>query len=189
MKKIFCVFDTETNGLLSHPNLRIVSIAWIIGEYTHANNDMILKNKQYHIIKPDNYVIGQDSINIHGITQEDAEKNGIDARIVMLEFLHNINLFNVSFLVAHNIDFDRAVISNELSRLNIPKQNFLTIHVICTMKTAKNILNLKKYPKLTELILSLSPNYDISNAHDALWDAETCLKSFHIILGKFHSIR
>jgi len=186
MKKVFCVFDTETNGLLSHPNLRIVSIAWIIGEYTHANDDILLKTKKYHIVKPDDYVIDQESINIHGITQEEAEKNGIDARMVMLEFLQDIEMYKVSFLVAHNISFDRAVVSHELTRLNVPHMDFLTLHTICTMKLSKKILNLRKYPKLTELITYLSPNYDISNAHDALWDTETCLKSFHIILGKLH---
>ena len=107
------VFDTETTGL---PKSRapatdkpdnwphLVSISWVI-----LQNNLIIKQRNY-IIKPENWVIPDDSIRIHGITNELAHTRGHSLLKVMTEFMGE----NCDVIVAHNMDFDYNVIMNDI---------------------------------------------------------------------------
>jgi DNA polymerase III epsilon subunit-like protein len=73
------IFDTETTGLPKArlPSSRgpnnwphIVSISWVILD-AHTNKVVDIRS---FVIKPRNWTIPEDSIKIHGITQEKAEK-------------------------------------------------------------------------------------------------------------------
>jgi DNA polymerase III epsilon subunit-like protein len=182
MNNVFCVFDTETNGLLSHPNIRIVSIAWIIGKYSKKTNTIKVRSPKYYIVLPEDYVIDEESKNIHGITHERALSEGISCSKIILEMLQDIERYKVSFLIGHNVEFDREVVLRELERLDIDNVIFKSLHTICTMRTTYKMLNMSKYPKLIELIVYFFPDYDISGAHDALWDTRVCLLIFTRLL-------
>ena len=103
MKYLF--FDTETTGLSKTANL--VSIAWLM-----ANENGLIIHSEYHIIKPEGWIIPEDSIKIHKITQIHAEKYGADLREVIDRFLWYVNQADV--LVAHNIQFDQKIINYAL---------------------------------------------------------------------------
>ena len=88
MKSYITFFDTETTGLPKRRNSNalesddnwpeIVSVAWAVYE-----RDGTLVKKCYSLIKPDGWTIPEDSIKIHGITEEKAHAEGRDLRDVL----------------------------------------------------------------------------------------------------------
>lgn len=175
------VFDVETTGLFakgaSFKNLqaldkaRMLSISWIL-----AQNDMIVE-QSYFIIRPDGWSVTQDSIKIHGITQEHAEENGVNVVTVLKNFITSVK--RCKTVVAHNIDFDETIIKSELFRYGMKEEldTFQQKLKICTMKKGRSLMHVKKYPKLAELYRFLY-NDDIQNAHDAYFDTLYCFKCF-----------
>jgi DNA polymerase III epsilon subunit-like protein len=179
------IFDTETTGLFikdknkypchtqlkNYDTCRIVSISWFV-----TQNDKII-SQDYYVIKPDNFIIGEESIKIHGITQEYATENGIDIRFVMASF--QTALEKCSSIVAHNIEFDIHTIKSELYRYNF--QNIIDLidskHHVCTMAKGKEFMNSKKNPKLSELYKYIYKE-DLKDAHNAIADTYHCYKCF-----------
>jgi DNA polymerase III epsilon subunit-like protein len=146
----------------------IVSIAWVILD---SDTNQILK-KKYHIINPIDWVIPDESIAIHKITNEFAKKTGITIQSAMIDFLNE----SYDLLVAHNLEFDYNVLVNALTwdcNINIgfyPKTK-------CTMKIAKDLCKLPfknggyKYPKLKELYQFAFHRSPIETSlHSSLYD-------------------
>lgn len=169
------IFDTETTGLpksrtaaIEKPDNwpHIVSISWII-----LNNNKIVKQREY-IVKPNNWTIPDDSIKIHGITNEIANTNGYPLSTVMLEFLEE----ECDIIVAHNIHFDYNVIINAIKWDLGIDFNGLTIPLMCTMQLSKAHCKIPgkfgyKLPKLKELyefIFKRKPNE--TKLHGSLYD-------------------
>lgn len=171
------LFDTETTGLpktreeaTRRPNNwpHMVSIAWIIME------DDVIIDQKYHIIRPE-WIIPEDSIKIHGITQEKAVAEGVPLRYVVDMFLAE----QCDLLVAHNMSFDYNVLVNailwdlHMSLPTFPK-------MFCTMEASRHMLAIRfasgsgyKSPKLSELyehVFKLPPR--ISELHNALYDTQ-----------------
>jgi DNA polymerase-3 subunit epsilon len=182
------IYDVETTGLpirinrrLNYNNLesfnncRLVSISWII---TDNINNIIEKGTYY--VKPDNFEVSQESINIHGLTNDFLEQNG--------ESIHNIidlikNIFTEKYeiikIVSHNIDFDINVLKSELVRYNysdlLIKIN--DIETYCTMLKSQSVMRVNKWPKLSEAYRYFYDE-DITNAHQAEYDTLYCYKIF-----------
>jgi superfamily I DNA/RNA helicase len=177
------IFDTETSGLFKRgahykkleefDKARLVSISWIL-----ARGDSIVE-QSYFIIKPDNFEISQESINIHGISQSMALEQGQDVKYVLDKFMETIKKNNVHAIVAHNIQFDENIIKSELYRYKMVKELdvFNSINKICTMQKGRILMKVKKFPKLAELYRYLYGE-DIVNAHDALYDTLFCFRCF-----------
>lgn len=172
------IFDTETTGLprLKIPSSKepnnwphIVSISWVILD---TDTNSIVKQKSY-IVKPVTWIIPEDSIRIHGITQEKAMREGEELAKVMGEFLGE----GYDVLVAHNLDFDYNVIHNAIHwDLELP---FNTIYAkkMCTMELSRDICKMRtmygkyKSPKLSELYeyaFKRSPNKE--SLHSSMYD-------------------
>lgn len=179
------IFDTETTGLPRigiPPNVEpnnwphIVSISWVI---LNTVTNQIEKHRNY-IIKPIDWIIPEDSIAIHKITNEKANKEGVDLKFVMKEFLSE----KYDTLVAHNLDFDINVIYNAIIwDLNVREFQKIDKPMICTMKASKDICKIKgkfdsyKNPKLNELYeytFKRQPNSNMlhSSSYDTLILAE-----------------
>jgi len=206
----YLVFDTETTGLPArksyddyfdptdlekYDNSRLVSIAWVVYD------GQVLINKRYYVIKPEGFSINprDKSTQIHGITQEIAEKEGRFVRHVLNEFYSD--LLRVNQIVAHNLEFDRHIVLSELHRLTQTEKSsespqckkcydlLSRIQKFCTMKCGKNVTcipskygNDYKYPKLNELHMHLF-SVPVLNAHHALADVEACNNCFQILSG------
>jgi DNA polymerase-3 subunit alpha len=176
------VIDTETTGLpplyygkfldpITHcekwgNKCRTVQIAWIL----YDDDDNIVK-RESHIIKPNGYHIPEESTRIHGISQEKAEKEGIDIGFVLSMLKSDIIIADT--IVAHNMEFDYKVILYEWlledkETIDIWKNT----HRVCTMKDFLKDKNMK-WPKLSDLYSSLF-NKDLDKAHNALYDASAC---------------
>lgn len=184
------IFDTETNGFPQNWNAsltdtenwpEIVSIAW----YKIAPSGETL-SQNYYIIKPGGFFISESSTNIHGISNEDAFSNGKSLNKVLNEF--NTEASNCKYLVAHNIEFDYAVVYAEFIRENIGTENLSSLKQICTMKSSTNFCKIQssrgfKYPKLPELYQKLFST-PLVVTHNAKDDAESCMKCFKELYNK-----
>uniref|UniRef100_A0A6C0EQ58 Exonuclease domain-containing protein n=1 Tax=viral metagenome TaxID=1070528 RepID=A0A6C0EQ58_9ZZZZ len=170
------IFDTETTGLpksreaaINAPNNwpHLVSISWVIIE-----NNLIAKQKDY-IIKPEKWNIPEDSIKIHGITNEIASTKGHRLQTVMSEFMAE----QCDMMVAYNMNFDYNVIMNAIKwDLEFDFKGF-NVPMKCAMLLSKSECKLPgnfgyyKTPKLKELyefIFKRKPNE--AKLHGSLYD-------------------
>jgi DNA polymerase III epsilon subunit-like protein len=180
------IFDTETTGLPvrgasykdidKYDSARIVSISWIVSR----NHQPV--TQAYYIIKPDGYRISEASIKIHGITNEEAHRDGVPLRTV-IELLMEV-IPQCHNIVAHNAEFDMNILRSELFRYMktiggaselLDKLN--TMNVICTMHKGKEVMNMKRFPKLSALYSYLY-NEEMQNAHNAQADTYYCYKCY-----------
>jgi len=167
---IYMIFDTETTGLpngvyvVENYNLNlwpyIVQLSYII--YNDETNE-IIKKKNSILKLPNNIIIPNNVVLIHGITNETSQKYGTDCVSSLIGFMEDYS--KVDILIAHNITFDvnmirvellRHVLYDEFIKLKETKKHY------CTMKSTINLCNLKqinqrtkceylKFPKLIEL--------------------------------------
>ena len=176
------VFDTETTGLpkdwkisaVHQPDNwpHLVSIAWLV---LNSETNKIETQKSY-IIKPNRWIIPEDSTAIHGIRHSFAETYGSPLEDVIREFFDT----DCDMYVAHNMNFDENVIMNavywdlkgELYRFQKP--------TVCTMKISTPMCKLRfnsgggfKPPKLSELYEHVFRKKPIaSRLHGSFYDAK-----------------
>lgn len=190
----FIVFDTETTGLPKNKKASvensdawpyIVQISWLIYDDV---KEKIPKIKDYIIKLPEGITIPEDSIKVHGITNEKMLAQGIPIYGVLREFTRDF--LSCQMLIAHNIEFDSKVIQAEYCRNRTI--NWIGRHrkiEYCTMKYGKkftNIIRQSKYhngtyqkpPKLIELHKALFKT-DPNNLHNSLVDVFVCFRCFH----------
>ena len=113
------IFDVETTGLIKGRNVNveqtdkypyIVQFSWIMYDTDTKKLDF----RDYIVKLPDNVKIPQESINIHGITNEIMLENGKDIKKILRDFTNSI--YRSDVLIAHNLNFDKNVIQAEYIR-------------------------------------------------------------------------
>lgn len=179
-KKI-CFLYTDTNGLhelnedVSKKNLfgfaRLVSLNYEIG-YVEEGKFVSLINNKY-IIKPRCMYITEESIKIHGITNELAFQEGSEIETVLNTFL--VNIKDVSILVSHNIIFHLRTIQSELIRYNI-QFNFQKYLIIDTISFQHQY----SYPKLVDLYQKLTDKKTKKKSH-----LELIRKCFFVLYNQY----
>jgi DNA polymerase III epsilon subunit-like protein len=152
-----CIIYTETNGLHStHDDVvkknlysiaRLVVLNYEIGY--RENNKFISTKKVRSLIKPRCMNISEESFKIHGITMEEAEKEGLEIESVLKTFYKD--LADVSIIISHNIEFHMKTLIGESVRYNIifTFKNFIIIDTI-------SFYHKESYPKLEVLYEKLS---------------------------------
>lgn len=194
--KLLLFFDTETIGLPSDWNApssdvtnwpRIVQISWI-----KSNIRGQIISKQNYIVKPNGFSIPSEVSQIHGITTERALEEGVKLNIILDHFLRDLQ--NVSYVIGHNISFDKNVVEAELYRIGgerhldevvIDKYVDMleTKPTICTMLSSTNYCRIPcydngyKWPKLSELYDKLF-NKELVDAHDSSVDIQATFDCF-----------
>jgi len=206
------IFDTETTGLpkskiISQDTLDkwpyIVQFSFIIFD-TDTNTRTLTRD---FVIKMDpNVVISNESIALHGITNEISKEKGVDIQVALHEFFYYLR--SVDLLVGHNVSFDINMIYIELLRIIYLKQypedhisaykadlhlltNFKNIY--CTMQESIDLCAIKvkdkfgreynKFPKLIELhkhLFQTTPN----GLHNSLIDILITLRCFMYLTYK-----
>lgn len=185
-KKNLLFFDTETTGLpkrwgvppSNHENYpHMVQLGWQL--FTPYGE---LVKEGSAIFKNNGYIIPDDVIKIHRISNERAEEEGVDKETYLKEVF--LPLLDETYLiVGHNVAFDRDIIDAELCRLGLGMllreiEGFCTMHKttkICGLLTKKG--HKGKKPKLIELHNFLF-GYEFEDAHDALIDIQNTSKCF-----------
>ena len=198
-------FDTETNGLPSVRNARpdavdvwpvVVQIAWTVAEWDEGRDPeqepgrgpgqgfRILESAS-HIIRPDPEMKwSEESARIHGVSRERALAEGVSGVAVFGTV--NALLGSVDCVVAHNLGFDKPVLTCELLRHGFcPAFPALSY---CTMDKTKGLCKLPtpfsrpsdpyKFPKLSELYTYLFGSVDGIAFHAADVDVECLVRCF-----------
>jgi len=184
---MYLIFDTETTGLPQNYKApitdtqnwtRLVQLAWI--EYDINGNELRRSNL---IIKPEGFIIPQDSIDIHRVTNEIANEKGISLADAVEQF--DQALLRNHYLIAHNISFDQKIMGAEYVRLDKDYKNLYAIEHIDTKDTTVQFCKIPsrgkgfnfKWPTLTELHETLFGR-GFDGAHDAMVDVLALAKCF-----------
>lgn len=180
---MYLFFDTETTGIPKNYKApvtdlknwpRLVQLAWLITD----NNGNEAKAAEY-IIKPDGFSIPEEASRIHGITDEYANRSGVDLKPVLEEIKADISKALV--LIAHNMQFDEKILGAEFLRMG-DLNHIDTKPRECTMLSSTNFCEIpgpygNKWPKLQELHARLFQE-GFDDAHNALADVRACSKCY-----------
>jgi DNA polymerase-3 subunit alpha len=178
------LIDTETTGLpkkrqsyVVEPNCwpDIVSISWCV----YINK--VKSSKKTYIIKP-KWDIPEDSVKIHGISKERAEREGVPLNRALDEL--KADLVGVDRVIAHNLDFDKNVILAAYKwRLKTDTFFWPRVGSICSMEKSCPELKLPtkdgiryKSPSLKELWIDTFKCEPPADAHSADRDVEVLEK-------------
>lgn len=179
-------FDTETTGLpvWNRPSgtdmqPHIVQLAAILVD---LDTRKVLQSIDV-IVKPDGWTIPEETVEVHGITNELANEVGIPESAVLGMF---INLWNQCNLrIAHNTTFDNRIIRIALKRY---MPNLISDEVwkdkdsyYCTLINFRKIKGGKKGHTLIEAFEYFT-GLELENAHNAMADAIACKEVYFGIL-------
>ena len=184
---MYLIFDTETTGLPQNYKApitdsdnwpRLVQLAWV--EYDVDGKET---NRGDFIVKPNGFIIPQDAINIHRITNERANLEGLPLLEVVEKF--NKALERNHYLIAHNISFDQKIMGAEYVRLKKDHKDLYSIEHVDTKDTTVDFCKIPsrgkgfnfKWPTLTELHTTLF-KVGFEDAHDAIVDVLALAKCF-----------
>lgn len=180
---MYLIFDTETTGLprswtapkhdvANWP--RLVQIAWA----AHDAAGRETQRKSF-LVRPEGFAIAADATRVHGISTERAQREGLALPVVLASFAEALAAARV--VVAHNLDFDEAVVGAECVRAALPDP-FGGKQRVCTMKASTELCALPgakgfKWPRLPELHARLfgTPAREL---HEAAHDAAVCARCF-----------
>lgn len=169
-------FDTETTGL---PSWKTPSggddqphIVQIAAHVVNANTREITQSLNV-IIKPDGWVIPDETIEVHGITNEYAHDVGISEKLAF-EMLLSMNEV-CSLRIAHNTTFDNRLVRIGTKRYfsEQTQESWKESPYFCTMMNARKIMG-GKNPKL-EAAYKHFTGEELENAHTAMADTNACI--------------
>jgi DNA polymerase III epsilon subunit-like protein len=192
------VFDTETTGLQEKGASiydkskwpYIVQLSYILYDLS-ANSALIEDN---YIAIDGSIVISQESYNIHHISREILDVQGISIVEALKEFNKHLKICDI--VVGHNLSFDKRLIFVECFRNNVTQyftefKNNVMHHKTeyCTMKNTTEFCKLErltatnqvyyKNPKLSELYTILFPNEQLpKDLHNSLVDVAMTLRCY-----------
>ena len=183
---ILIFLDLETTGIpvkynskkfFYFENARVIEIAYCI---TNLKGKVLCSNS--YLIKGNNIT----NSHVHGITNSMVLMNGINIITGLEELIKNINKYNVTTLVCHNINFDFNVLCSEFYRHNmlLNAKRFENLKQVCTMENAGYLLKLNKYIKLIDLYNSLFDEKKLQT-HRAMDDVRMCMKCFFVLKNKY----
>lgn len=181
------VFDTETTGLPNNWKStdekdwpHVVQLSYILYDVIQ---DKILVCHDW-LIKVNEY-ISPESEKIHKISNLKSKVEGENISDALINF--NICLQNADKIVAHNLNFDKTVLTFEGQRNNINVFN-VPIDEYCTMLYGTDLCKIiktkywskndpYKWPTLNELHKHLFNN-NLNGLHNAMVDILTCLRCY-----------
>lgn len=188
-------YDTETTGLplwkepSDHPNQpHIVNLA---AKLVDLDTREILKSMDV-LVKPDGWVIPDDVIAVHGITNERAEAEGIPEREAVLQFLAMVaELAPDEQVIGHNESFDKRIVRIAVKRYldpgtpevqQLPSERWKDTKAFCTCWKARPHTKLpsNKLPKLTEAYQHFFGK-PMEGAHSAGGDVDGCIAVYWAI--------
>ena len=183
---MYLIFDTETTGLPKRWNApvtdtenwpRAVQIAWQL----HDAMGNCVAHHDY-LITPEGFNIPFDAEQVHGISTELAQAQGLPLSEVLEKF--NRALEKTTFVVGHNVGFDIHIMGCEFYRKGVSsKLQELPVLDTCTEHTAQLCKipggrgGKYKLPTLTELHDTLF-HTPFNEAHNATADVEATTRCF-----------
>lgn len=181
------IFDTETTGL---PNWKepsgddcqphIVSLAALM---VNEESKKIIQSIDL-IVKPDGWTIPEDTIEIHGITNEHAAEVGIPEHIVLGIFL---SMWQGRKRVAYNTTFDNRIIRIATKRYSSESMidAWKEDEYECAMIASKKAMGVKSV-KLIDAYKHFTGK-ELEGAHNAMNDTKACM-DVHFAIKEANSI-
>lgn len=175
------IFDTETTGKWefglngtdpAQPNL--LQLGAILRE------DGVIRAEVNVIVFPESSIHPK-ALEVHGISEEIADKNGVSQKSACLMFEDMLHL--ADRVVAHNLDFDLKIMKRAFWRCGWSDfKVFESVDQVCTMKESTDVLRLPapknkkgfKWPTLNEAHIYFT-NQPVIDAHDAMVDVRACV--------------
>lgn len=147
---MYCIFDTETNGLPEgndFSNVYMTQIAIII---TDGSKNYV---EQEYIIKGD-FEISKEITELTGITKEITEEKGISFKNVWFIINKLLDIFDCKYIIAHNMRFDKNIIKQEYKRLKNLKKYESNEDIDLEYEINKYIEKIKKYNIINEKFIN-----------------------------------
>lgn len=181
MQKYLLFIDTETSGLPKDWKLPYqdndnwpyaVQVSWVI--YTNDKQEV---KREDHYISDDDFVIGKEAYEIHGLTREFLTKNGEPRRQIM-ELLYNDLEQYQPLVVGHFVELDFNITGVDFYRLGM-EQPMSKLPMFCTMLGSKSLVRnpQMQYLKLGQLY-DLLFNRQMIKQHNAMIDALATAECF-----------
>lgn len=198
------VFDTETTGLPEKDAIifqhnkwpHIIQLSYIL----YDTQKHIFDYYNYYISIDDSIIITPESFNIHKLTREFLNTNGVSITTALTQF--NLDLNTADIIVGHNISFDKKIVLVECYRNKIEQKftymdnNNIKIKKteFCTMKNGKSFCNIVrinklqqqylKTPSLKELFNKCFPDEELPcNLHDAFIDILITFRCYYKLIS------
>jgi hypothetical protein len=155
----------------NYDSSRIVQIGYIV--FDDYDYEIGIKNIKSVIIKPEEFVIPDDSIKIHGITNNIANEKGIKIK-EGLKKLKKI-IMKVEYIIGYNIYFDINILLNELNRAGLKKpikkikELIKEERIICIGELSRQYKCYKNMPSQKQIYKELFEK-PIENIHNAQYD-------------------
>lgn len=167
------VVDTETTGVDLDSD--IIQLSYIL--YDNSGKPIKKYNKY---VKPDFSVVTNENYNVHKISNDFLDKNGLPFTDIIHEFLQDLRL--TYCIVGHNVAFDMRMIKYCIDKYYIVKKDiFCGIEIVCTCMMYKKVSSSSKAIKLADLYQNLFSSKMV-NAHNALYDVIYCGKCYFKML-------
>ena len=183
---MYLIFDTETTGLPKRYDApltdfdnwpRCIQIAWQL--HDDLGN---LVDQQDYLVQPDGFDIPYNSEQIHGISTELAQTQGVPLAQV-LERLQSA-LKNDPVVAGHNIEFDLNIMGSEYLRAGMENPLEKVSSLDTASRGTANLVKIPggpggnfKFPKLDELHRFLFQQ-GFEEAHNATADVEATTRCF-----------
>ena len=183
---MYLFFDTETSGMIQRElppehedQPRLVQVAMIL-----TDEVLNIQGELSVLVRPEGHSFDPGAVKVHGITEEKAEQFGVSLRTT-LDMIREMCAV-ASTAVAHNVEFDLAVLDTQYRRLG-EESPFDTLEHECTMAMTKPICMLEsrrgmgfKAPTLSEAHTHFFGK-PVENAHEALADTRACLAIYRAV--------
>jgi DNA polymerase III subunit epsilon len=191
---VLLFIDTETNGLPRDWRLapaadlsnwpRLVEVAWAIGNefVSRASKPLTGYSTATFLIRPDRWRMSPQAESVHRISIDECYRYGAELHTVLMALAEAVAVHQVDTIVAHNADFDLAVLAAEYLRTGM--QNPLVgLDVVCTMRASTDYCQIRgsgrgyKWPRLEELYRRLFER-QVVEAHRAEQDVLTLIECY-----------
>ena len=182
------IFDTETSGFPKNWHAsptdvgawpRVVQISWVM-----CDTELRELRGYRTLIRPDGWSIDPEAQRVHGISAEQAARDGMAIADMLRAFAADLEA--CSLVVAHNLEFDEAVMTAEFIRAGIP-HHFGDRRGFCTMKGTVDLCRIEpmmrghyKYPKLAELH-EVVTGTKLVGAHDSMADVQAIVRCLRVL--------
>lgn len=157
----------------NYDSSRIVQFGYIYLEDFDYDYEIEPINITSQIVKPDDFVIPEESIKIHGITNEIANEKGKNIKKILKKIKSIID--DVEYIIGYNVYFDINILLNELYRLKMKssikkiKELIKKENILCVGQLSKEYKSYKNMPSQQNIYKELFEK-PIENIHNAQYD-------------------
>lgn len=201
------VIDVETTGLPKKRNALAtdvdnwpypVQVAWVLFKCSHADKPGRILKKDSRLVKPNGWIVPEETTAIHGITHDQAVASGESLEDIM-KYVNSLAESSHA-ICCHNTAFDIPVLIAAGLRggISVSDQFIPKKPTICTMEIGKQICGvIKEYsgkhgkfyklkaPKLSELYEKIFERAFEGRLHDASEDCRATTEILDVIMKRY----